>query len=377
MLNEITNILTVFPEKTDAFELEFQNCISQIIPIIQNPVNSALIIDVYLDSESFQEFQQREDFLKQQFSELLQKIKYILTIIPQKPFGHQLVLQIQSIQSLKTSKGSYSDLTVETLHGTWKIAVSKSFTGDIERDSIRCFSQIQAFLNDSNLVFGQVVRQWNYIGQIGSISQDQVNYQIFNNVRTTYYSNSSFEKGYPAATGIGMDYPGIIIKVWTFEPFQGNQIFAIDNPKQVPAYCYSKEVLTKNLKPTECICATPKFERGKAIKTNDGLVLLVSGTAAIHGEESVDFDTVEVQTEITINLILQLTGLSNLKRYEIDAFQGKPVCNSLIVYLKYMEDTSKVLPILQKNFPGIEAVITKADVCREELLVEIECILST
>ncbi|GAB1450806.1 hypothetical protein MASR2M47_08620 [Draconibacterium sp.] len=65
------------------------------------------------------------------------------------------------------------------------------------------------------------------------------------------------ENGYPAATGIGMNCGGIIIE---FLAVQSDDLksFPINNPSQIAAHTYSKNVLAGE----ECMLkTTPKFER--------------------------------------------------------------------------------------------------------------------
>ena len=103
---------------------------------------------------------------------------------------------------------------------------------------------------------------------------------------------------------------------------------------------------------------TPKFERAKRIRHGDGEVVLLSGTAAIVGERSVAHGDVEAQTATTIDNIGALIGARRL--------------SSLRAYVKHANDIPIVRRLCESAFGDVPAVFVTADVCRDELLVELE-----
>ena len=119
--------------------------------------------------------------------------------------------------------------------------------------------------------------------------------------------------------------------------------------------------------------STPKFERAKVIQTNRGAVCFVSGTAAIRGEQSVDASSVREQTIKTIENIEHLVSKENLVRYGCQPYELKYA--QLQVFVKYAEDYQQVKQVVEQAYPQLSVVYTIADVCRAELLVEIEGIL--
>ena len=121
--------------------------------------------------------------------------------------------------------------------------------------------------------------------------------------------------------------------------------------------------------------STPKFERAKLIETERGACCFVSGTAAIRGEESIDATSVTQQTIKTIENIQYLVSKENLVR-----FGAKPYDLNyarLQVFVKNAEDYDAVRAVVEKCYPQVPTIYTVADVCRRELLVEIEGILTT
>ena len=121
-----------------------------------------------------------------------------------------------------------------------------SFQGNLAHDLDFCFKTSHQNLQNHQLGFGDVVRQWNFIGnitaeQIGENSLVQ-NYQMFNDARAQYYNFDQFTNGYPAATGIGMDLPGVVLQTLAITSNPALKIIAIDNPWQIPAHQYSEKV---------------------------------------------------------------------------------------------------------------------------------------
>jgi len=247
--------------------------------------------------------------------------------------------------------------------------------GSIMEERIDAFDQLQAILWEEKMEFSDIIRQWNYIEKITELVDDGTSlsqhYQVFNDVRSKYYKKANFINGFPAATGIGMDYGGISIDFIAASFKDSNSVVGLKNPFQIDAYTYSPKVLADNNLMSDFCRTTPKFERAKVIATPDGQWVFVSGTAAISGEESINNNNVEQQTELTIDNILSLISWENLHNHGIK--KGNEVkVDYLRAYVKNQHDIPQVMNICQKHFPQIHIACLVADVCRPELLVEIE-----
>lgn len=217
------------------------------------------------------------------------------------------------------------------------------------------FRQLVGLLTFEGFKPSEIVRQWNYIERITEQDGEDQRYQSFNNARADYYATDTWANGYPAATGIGASLGGICIDLDAISVTGDNCcITPIDNKLQVAAHAYS----------TEVICASghkkdsPKFERAKAIEVGGSKLIYISGTAAIRGEESLDGVGISRQLEVTLDNIAQLTQNLPLKH--------------LRVYLKNPDDYEITARLLAEKLPDVETAFFWADVCREELLIEIE-----
>jgi len=195
-------------------------------------------------------------------------------------------------------------------------------------------------------------------------------YQIFNDVRSKYYETTDFENGYPAATGIGMDWGGVVID-FVAANLDAVQSVGIKSPVQFDAYIYSEDVLAENCTMSDFSRTTPKFERARLVDVCGAKWIFISGTAAITGQASDHQNSVEDQTEMTIDNIRQLISAENIRRFGIETV-ADPAITYLRIYVKYKADLEAVKQICCKHFSTIPLSFVVADVCRPELLLEIE-----
>ena len=247
------------------------------------------------------------------------------------------------------------------------------FSNSVQQQSDEIFGELDSTLSLHGFAVDDIVRQWNYIGSIVSHKDGKQNYQEFNDARSRYYSKAEWHNGYPAATGIGAEGDGVIVGGIAFKKAdnKSKSIYPIDNPLQVAAHIYSKRVLIDDA--ANAVKSTPKFERAKLIETQRGACCFVSGTASIRGEESVDSGSARLQTIKTIENIEYLVSKENLVRFGCRPYDLKYL--QLQVFIKNSQDFEDVKSVVEKAYPQIPVIYTVADVCRSELLVEIEGIL--
>ena len=245
------------------------------------------------------------------------------------------------------------------------------FSKSVLSQSQEVFVKLNLLLSAHDFKVDDIVRQWNYIGNIVSYKDGKQNYQEFNDARSAYYAQAEWRNGYPAATGIGST-DGIVVGGIAFKTVGDVGVYPIDNPLQVAAHVYSKKVLIDDA--ANAVKSTPKFERAKLIESCGGVCCFVSGTAAIRGEESVEADSAKMQTIRTIENIEHLVSKGNLVRYGCKAYDLRYAF--LHVFIKNAKDYEEVKAVVDKAYPQVATIYSVADVCRSELLVEIEGILT-
>ncbi len=235
----------------------------------------------------------------------------------------------------------------------WGTTVFYLLEGQVGADAMhRCAE----FMQVKGLTPADIIRQWNYIGQITGYTDGMQHYQVFNDARSEFYADVVWHHGYPAATGIGTLLPGYVISFLLAVPSDEATIRAIDNPDQIAAHVYTQAVLEGSQQLT-----TPKFERAKFVQIGDKAVCFVSGTAAICGEETVAVDVLQQAKQTVAHLYTLLDQCPCALSY-----------TSLRVYLKYAHDVESVRDYLQTVFPNLPIVYLWGDVCRDALLIEIE-----
>lgn len=254
-------------------------------------------------------------------------------------------------------------LFIEGVRGT-------DFLEIITNQGTEIFEKIESIFRKEGFQINDIVRQWNYIGNITSSTGDTQHYQAFNEARAQFYAKTDWQnQGYPAATGISLSIQGLLISLIAFSPKTAEiRIIPIDNPLQVAAHHYSQSKLIAKKRLDQH--ATPKFERAKIIIDKSCGLCFISGTAAIRGEESMHSMKAEIQTRQTIENMNFLISDINLQHYGITDFVTTFV--ALRVYYKENEDFDAIKSEVEKHWFDIPTVYTQADICRKELLVEIE-----
>lgn len=237
---------------------------------------------------------------------------------------------------------------------------------DCRENSEAAFKDMKNLLALATLPLDSVVRQWNYIENILGHDQGKQRYQEFNNVRSEYYETHFNETGFPAATGIGMEHGGIIIEFAAIDA-PGVVSLPVNNPEQVAAHAYSKSVLAGA---DHLVKLPPKFERARYLELFDRKQIFISGTASIRGEKTEGVGNPEEQTRLTIENIQQLYSDNSLKILSDNTFH--PKFGHARIYLKNRQDYSVVRKTFRRSFGNLPVVYLIADICRNDLLVEIE-----
>jgi enamine deaminase RidA (YjgF/YER057c/UK114 family) len=101
--------------------------------------------------------------------------------------------------------------------------------------------------------------------------------------------------------------------------------------------------------------------------------LFISGTASIIGQETIGRGDVREQTIVTIENIRKLTDLERINQIAGDSGSITGRYSLLRVYVKNQEDFEVVRSVCDEHFPKIPACFIESDICREDLLTEIEC----
>jgi enamine deaminase RidA (YjgF/YER057c/UK114 family) len=223
------------------------------------------------------------------------------------------------------------------------------------------FEAMQAILSEEGFTMNHLVRQWNYLPRILQTTAENgrmyQNYQVFNDIRQSYYGMYKQNALYPSATGIGMDCGTVSIDFLAVQPNVSTRIAGLNNPNQTNPCHYGQEVLIGAPLQENERKKAPLFERATCIGSHENALTFISGTASIIGEETVGLNDVAKQTVVTIDNLSALTS-------------EKYTC--IRVYVKHPDDVDTIRKICRKHCGNIPILYVKADICRDNLLVEIE-----
>jgi len=119
---------------------------------------------------------------------------------------------------------------------------------------------------------------------------------------------------------------------------------------------------------------SPKFSRAMAVAADKTCLIFVSGTASITDSESQHIEDPVKQTEQTLDNIAALIDGDNLSRHGITGFScGLENLECVRVYVKRPSELEVIRQVCERRLPvDVPVLYTIADVCRPELLVEIE-----
>ena len=236
------------------------------------------------------------------------------------------------------------------------------------------FGQIRSLLSRANVRFDQVIRTWLYLGGIVDKEGDRQRYPELNRARADAYRGVSFLAGrlpsgrngqvYPASTGIGAAGRGIMLSAMAFAT-EREDILAVplENPRQTAAYDYSGRYSS----------TSPKFSRAVALSCGDYATIFISGTASITASETRHPGDVAAQTHETLDNVTALISEENLARHGLPGLGTSLDGLGLVrVYIKRQADYAQVRAVCERRLGELPTVYAVADVCRPELLVEIE-----
>lgn len=223
-------------------------------------------------------------------------------------------------------------------------AIAAEERGPLEEISRATYAQLIEQVRDAG--FPYFVRMWNYVGSINAI-EERERYQLFCAGRHDAFISAGYhhDVDLPAASAVGMPGRGLVTYFLAARE-AGEQV---ENPRQVAAYKYPPQYGPKS----------PSFSRATVWRD----LVFVSGTSSVVGHETVHAGDVEAQLDETlrnIEVVLERTG-----RTLRDVTIAK-------TYVRNPSDYEAIAARLGGVFAA--NLFLEADICRKELLLEIECV---
>jgi len=216
-----------------------------------------------------------------------------------------------------------------------------------EEQAQAVFEKMDALLQQADMEFTDIARTWLYLNNLLEW------YDEFNVVRTNFFNEKgTFDKMVPASTGIGAGTAAgeeMVAALLAVKPkHDGVKVFAVPSPLQCPALDYKSS-----------------FARAVEIDQPGSRLLTISGTASIEpGGKTVHLDDTEKQIELTMAVVHEI-----LKSRDMDWEHTARA-------IAYFKDDSEAHLLtkycVEHNLPELPVAISHADVCRHDLLFEIE-----
>lgn len=245
------------------------------------------------------------------------------------------------------------------LHGSAQLEPG-DIDGGLEAATCRVYADLFAALARHGNP--HLLRLWNYVPGINDDGGGLEHYRQFNVGRQRAFIDagcSAFE-GSPAACAVGTQ--GGPLRVFFLAG--PTAPLAIENPRQVSAYRY----------PDRYGPRSPTFSRAALADVGGGRrALFISGTASIRGHATVHVGDVRRQTEETLlNIAAVLEAAAQQGHATLPA-----EALTCTVYLRHRHHLPAVLDVMSQRLGPSSvavrtAVVLLADICRADLLVEIE-----
>lgn len=195
-----------------------------------------------------------------------------------------------------------------------------------------------------------VLRIWNYLAAINHGEGDAERYKQFCDGRAAGMGDF-FADGFPAATAIGHHGAQPMLQVYLLACDQPGA--RVENPRQVSAWRY----------PRQYGRTPPSFARAMTLPARDALA--ISGTAAVVGHASAHEDDLHAQlieTFTNLDTLLAAAGIA----------EGFDTHSPLKAYVRHPADAAQVRDFIARRLPGVPVLLLHGDICRRELLVEID-----
>lgn len=239
------------------------------------------------------------------------------------------------------------------------------FTGDstispLQAASAEAYRRIFTLLEAQQLP--HLWRTWNYLAAINQETDGLERYRQFNIGRQDAFieCHRVATGNVPAACAIGLAGGPLSIAFMA----GGAAAVPVENPRQISAYNY----------PAEYGPRSPTFSRAALVYLPMQEILFISGTASIVGHQTVHPGDVVAQSKESLAnvavVVEQANRLARTAPYTLESLSYR-------VYIRHAGDFVAVRETLLPLIGGdAEIVYVQADICRADLLLEIEATAS-
>ncbi len=237
-----------------------------------------------------------------------------------------------------------------------QISVDERDFSGVEEATVSAYESILPLAPEMG--FRHYLRIWNYIPDINGEEDGVERYKRFCSGRHTALEKFAFpDQDLPAASGVGSVSDEILIYFLAARD-AGVQV---ENPRQVSAFHYPPQYGPKS----------PAFSRAMVKEWDTGKHLYISGTASIIGHESQHGDSLLPQ--LTESLRNMSTLVKSAKTEHGVDIHTLAELSQIKVYVRDGQDHGAIRSHIDAQLgDGVPAIYLGGDLCRKNLLVEIE-----
>ena len=236
--------------------------------------------------------------------------------------------------------GLHFSASAEHLFGSMR--VDEASVGGLRQAARDAYRQIVRF--HANSEHGHLWRIWNFVDAINEGTGDEERYRQFCLGRAEGITGHA----YPAGTAVGFRTGARQLQlVWLAGRAPGR---AVENPRQLSAFRY----------PRQYGPASPSFSRAMRL----GGQLLISGTSSIVGHETLHTGDVSAQLQESVSNLHVVAAAAQMEGARLSGLKA---------YVRREADFRLVSAELERHCaPQRAACVLAADICRSDLLIELE-----
>lgn len=251
--------------------------------------------------------------------------------------------EVQTLEAAGSSLHLWSDAHADWcfIHG---LLPSNLRLGREEQTRL-CFERIEQAVIHAGMNFGDVARTWFFNNRILEW------YGEFNAVRTVFFGERNISR-MPASTGVGMPNAAgaaLTCAALAIRPRRGAAaVREVESPEQCPAMAYKSS-----------------FARAMSLDAPAQRQLWISGTASIAPcGKTEHVGDVDKQIDRSLEVVEAILHAEKMNWGDVTRAVG---------YFRHAKDAARYEVIARgRELPKIPIVLARADICRDDLLFEIE-----
>ena len=195
------------------------------------------------------------------------------------------------------------------------------------------------------------LRIWNHVRGINEQERELERYRYFCTGRFDAFESHGYalRGDLPAASAVGMRAEGLAV----FAIASRTPATQIENPRQVSAYDY----------PLRYGPRSPSFSRATVATFGSDKLVFVSGTASVVGHETKHVGNVAGQIEETLHNLERVLEVAGATLDDLVAVK---------TYVRHADDHDAVARVVDHTLPRAQRLYVHADICRADLLLEME-----